>query len=75
MSLCIFYNYLPACQSISLFTSFMLAMTRYPEVFKKAQEEMDRVVGQDRLPDIEDRDSLPYLEAVLKELLRYISLM
>ncbi|PSR76830.1 hypothetical protein PHLCEN_2v8211, partial [Hermanssonia centrifuga] len=44
-----------------------------PEVFKKAQEEIDQVVGNDRLPDFEDRKSLPYLECVLKELYRGMS--
>lgn len=41
-----------------------------PQELKKAQEEMDLVVGRDRLPTIDDRPSLPYLECVLKETLR-----
>lgn len=47
-------------------------MVLYPEVYKKAQAEVDRVVGQDRLPDFEDRESLPYLECVVKEVYRYV---
>jgi cytochrome P450 len=50
--------------------SFILAMVRYPEVYKKAQEEIDRVIGSERLVTIDDRGSLPYLECVLKELFR-----
>ena len=46
-------------------------MSLYPEVQKKAQEELDRVVGSDRLPTSADRDSLPYLEAWIKELERW----
>ena len=46
-------------------------MTLYPGVQKKAQEEIDRLIGPDRLPTFEDRDSLPYLECVLKEVLRW----
>lgn len=46
-------------------------MVLHPEVFKKAQAEMDDVVGMDRLPTFEDRSSLPYLECVLKEVCRY----
>lgn len=46
-------------------------MVRYPRVFKKAQEEIDRVVGS-RFPDYADRDSLPYLECVLKEVHRFV---
>ncbi|QRV92278.1 cytochrome P450 family protein [Ceratobasidium sp. AG-Ba] len=52
---------------------FVLAMTLYPDVQAKAQAEIDRVVGKDRLPEIEDRDSMPYLECVLKEVLRWQS--
>ena len=50
---------------------FMLTMTRNPDVLRKAQEEIDSVVGHDRLPDFNDRGSLPYLEAILEELYRY----
>lgn len=50
--------------------SFILAMVRNPEAFKKAQEEIDRVIGSDRLPTIDDMNSLPYLECVLKEVVR-----
>lgn len=54
-----------------MLTTFIMAMLRHPEVLAKAQEEMDRVVGSDRLPDFDDRKSLPYLEAILIELYRY----
>lgn len=43
----------------------------YPEVQKKAHEELDRVIGSGRLPEFEDRKSLPYLTAILKEVLRW----
>ncbi|KAI0687448.1 cytochrome P450 [Cytidiella melzeri] len=59
--------------SITVMASFLLAMTRYPNVFKKAQQEMDRVVGTDRLPDLDDYDSLPYLEFIFREVLRTTS--
>ena len=52
--------------------SFFLAMVRYPEVQKKAQEEIDRVVGPDRLPTLADRDNLPYMKALCTEVLRWI---
>ena len=50
--------------------TFIFAMVRHPEVYRKAQEELDRVVGSERLPDFDDRDSLPYLNAVIKEVYR-----
>lgn len=46
-------------------------MALYPEVQKKAQAEIDAVVGSDRLPNFEDRSSLPYINAVVKESLRW----
>ncbi|PIL29212.1 cytochrome P450 [Ganoderma sinense ZZ0214-1] len=50
---------------------FFLAMLHFPETMRKAQEELDRVVGPDRLPRFEDRDSLPYLQALINETLRW----
>ena len=50
----------------------MLAMTLHPEVFRKAQDEVDRIVGRTRLPDFEDRGNLPYLDCVISEVLRYV---
>jgi cytochrome P450 len=52
-------------------TTFFLAMSKFPEFQQKAQEEIDRVVGTDRLPDYEDRSKLPYVEALLKETFRW----
>ena len=46
-------------------------MVLYPEVQKKAQAEIDTVVGQNRLPDFHDRPSLPYINAVVKESSRW----
>ncbi|KAM5536851.1 hypothetical protein V8D89_009569 [Ganoderma adspersum] len=50
---------------------FFLAMLHFPETMRKAQAELDRVVGPDRLPRFEDRDSLPYLQALINETLRW----
>ena len=46
-------------------------MALYPEVQKKAQAEIDAVVGPNRLPDFEDRPSLPYINAIVKESSRW----
>ncbi|KAH9041581.1 cytochrome P450 [Lactarius pseudohatsudake] len=51
--------------------SFVLAMVLYPEVQKHAQEEIDSVLGHGHLPGFGDEDALPYLKAVLYELLRW----
>ncbi|THV02578.1 cytochrome P450 [Dendrothele bispora CBS 962.96] len=52
-------------------SGFVMAMVMYPDVLRKAQEEMDRVVGKDRLPTFEDKDNLPYCRAMVKETLRW----
>ena len=46
-------------------------MVLYPEVQKRAQEEMDSVLGHGHLPVFGDADALPYLKAVQYELLRW----
>ena len=46
-------------------------MMLYPEVQKRAQSELDEVVGRDRLPTFEDRDRLPYIANVVKETFRW----
>ncbi|KIM41937.1 hypothetical protein M413DRAFT_71520 [Hebeloma cylindrosporum] len=57
--------------TIASMHTFMLAMVLYPHEFKKAQQEIDKVIGRNRLPNLDDRPSLPYLECVLKEVLRW----
>ncbi|KAI1791791.1 cytochrome P450 [Ganoderma leucocontextum] len=51
--------------------TIFVAMSLYPEVQKKAQAELDAVVGPNRLPDFEDRDALVYVSAIIKEALRW----
>jgi cytochrome P450 len=57
--------------TVSTINSFFLAMTLFPDVQKKAQAEIDAVIGPDRLPSFADQDSLPYIEALAKEALRW----
>jgi hypothetical protein len=47
--------------------NFFYCMLLHPEVQEKLHEELDRVVGQDRLPTFDDHVNLRYLEAVRKE--------
>jgi cytochrome P450 len=42
-----------------------------PKVQKKAQAIIDATIGNDRLPDLSDRGALPYLDAVMYEVLRW----
>ena len=50
--------------------TFFLAMVLNPEVMRKGQDELDRVIGKDNLPTFEDRSKLPYIDAICTECLR-----
>jgi len=56
--------------TVSANTSFFLLMGLHPEVQRKAQEEIDRVIGHDRLPNAQDRKNLPYVDAIMREVMR-----
>ncbi|KAH7010931.1 cytochrome P450 [Macrophomina phaseolina] len=49
---------------------FSALIPAYPEIQKKAQAELDRVVGRSRLPTVEDEKNLPYCHAIIKEVER-----
>ncbi|KAH8920633.1 cytochrome P450 [Atractiella rhizophila] len=55
----------------SILQSLVLVMVSFPEVQKKVHEEMDRVVGDGRSPNYNDKDDLVYTEAVIKETMRW----
>ncbi|OCH85972.1 cytochrome P450 monooxygenase [Obba rivulosa] len=55
----------------AVLSTFFLAMVLHQDAYKKAQQEIDSVIGQDRLPDFNDRASLPYLDSLVKEVLRW----
>ncbi|KAH8103605.1 CyP450 monooxygenase [Cristinia sonorae] len=52
--------------------SFLLAMALFPEVQKRAQAELDRVVGPSRLPEYEDIAQIPYIRALIMETMRWM---
>ncbi|KAF9728507.1 hypothetical protein PMIN01_13335 [Paraphaeosphaeria minitans] len=49
---------------------FTALIPAHPHVQTRAQEELDRVVGRDRLPTVEDEANLPYCSAIVKEVER-----
>lgn len=51
--------------------SLFLALLLHPEVQRKAQDEIDAVTGRKRLPTFEDRPSLPFIDALCKEVIRW----
>jgi len=50
---------------------FTLAMIENPHVWKRAQAEIDAIVGRDRLPEFDDRAQLPYVDAIIREVSRW----
>ena len=52
-----------------------LYMVRYPEVQTRVQEELDQVVGVERLPSMKDKADLPYTEAVIMEIQRHANIV
>ncbi|XP_039086148.1 cytochrome P450 2C41-like isoform X1 [Hyaena hyaena] len=53
----------------------ILLLLKYPEVTAKVQEEIDCVIGRHRRPCMQDRSRMPYMNAVLHEIQRYIDLV
>ena len=51
--------------------SFFVAALLRPEIQTIAQKELDAVTGRERLPMFEDRSSLPFVDAICKEVLRW----
>ena len=57
-------------QTSSTIKTFFYSMGLHPEIQKRAQEEIDQVVGNQRLPEFHDRESMPYTDAIYREVMR-----
>ncbi|KZS91084.1 cytochrome P450 [Sistotremastrum niveocremeum HHB9708] len=59
--------------TVAAIYSFFLAMASFPEIQKRAQSELDRVLLGERLPTLQDRQdgTLPYIDALVKEVIRW----
>ncbi|XP_076690215.1 cytochrome P450 2C18-like isoform X3 [Callospermophilus lateralis] len=53
----------------------ILLLLKYPEITAKVQEEIDHVIGRHRSPCMQDKSHMPYTEAVVHEIQRYIDLL
>ncbi|XP_037353406.1 cytochrome P450 2C19-like isoform X4 [Talpa occidentalis] len=53
----------------------LLLLLKHPEVTAKAQEEIERVIGRHRSPSMQDKGHMPYMEALVHEVQRYIDLL
>ena len=58
-------------QMITTVMHFLLLMMENPAIMRRAREEIDAVVGDERLPTFSDRPALPYIEAIMSEVLRW----
>lgn len=50
----------------------VLCMVLNPEVQENARQELDRVLGRDRLPSLSDKRNLPYIDRIFYETMRYV---
>lgn len=57
--------------SVATVIVFVLAMVLHPDVQAKAQAEIDALLGGSRLPEMSDRESMPYVCCIVKEVLRW----
>ncbi|KXG47264.1 Cytochrome P450, E-class, group I [Penicillium griseofulvum] len=56
--------------TVSALSTFFLAMAKFPDIQRHAQAELDLMVGS-RLPTMADRPNLPYVDALMKEVMRW----
>jgi len=72
------FSYIPASlfgagsdTTASTLCTAILALVTHPETLKTAQQELDAIIGDSRTPTFDDEPSLPYLRALVKEVLRW----
>ncbi|KAF5335041.1 hypothetical protein D9758_017439 [Tetrapyrgos nigripes] len=69
---CLATNYVAGAEtSSSTMAWFIMSMVLNPKIQKRGQEELDGVVGRDHLPKLADIPRLPYIQALVKEILRW----
>lgn len=64
-----YHHYRPIFSIWLLFLT--VAMLHHPNAMKKAQAELDAVVGPERMPEFDDKAHLPYINALISEVTRW----
>ncbi|EJD40449.1 cytochrome P450 [Auricularia subglabra TFB-10046 SS5] len=57
--------------TVTALLSFFIHMAMHPDMQQRAQREIDNITRGERLPTLDDRDSLPYVQAIIKEVHRW----
>lgn len=68
---CLNWGKTDSIQTVSAIATCVLGLILHPDVLKKAQQEIDTVLGHGQLPTFENENSLPYLTAITKEAFRW----
>lgn len=58
-------------QTTGTLITAILALVLHPEVVQRAHAQLDAVIGCDRLPTLDDQAQLPYIDAIVKEVMRW----
>uniref|UniRef100_A0A1L8E4N0 Putative cytochrome n=1 Tax=Nyssomyia neivai TaxID=330878 RepID=A0A1L8E4N0_9DIPT len=68
--------FFPALTAVPVTIGFLLQrLLHQPEILTKMQKEIDEVVGSGRLPELDDRINLPFVEATVREIMRFETLV